>query len=55
MLKFLYKEKLNASADRHTRPEAKSFRKQPEGKYPKSWEPGLGQYKEMRKKYLIYP
>ena len=26
-----------------------------EGDIRKSWEPGLGQYKEMRKKYLIYP
>ncbi len=40
---------LNARDDPHTRPEAKSFRKQPEGKYPKSWEPGLGQYKKCGK------
>jgi uncharacterized protein YbbC (DUF1343 family) len=27
----------------------------PEEEIRKSWEPGLGQYKEMRKKYLLYP
>lgn len=27
----------------------------PEAKIRKSWEPGLSQYKEMRKKYLLYP
>lgn len=27
----------------------------PEAEIRKSWEPGLSQYKEMRKKYLIYP
>jgi uncharacterized protein YbbC (DUF1343 family) len=26
----------------------------PEAEIRKSWEPGLGQYKEMRKKYLLY-
>jgi uncharacterized protein YbbC (DUF1343 family) len=37
-----------------------NFRKQiiagvPEAEIRKSWEPGLSQYKEMRKKYLLYP
>ncbi len=27
----------------------------PEAEIRKSWEPGLSQYKEMRKKYLLYP
>ena len=27
----------------------------PETEIRKSWEPGLSQFKEMRKKYLIYP
>jgi len=36
-----------------------AFRKQvidgvPEAEIRKSWEPGLSQYKTMRKKYLIY-
>jgi uncharacterized protein YbbC (DUF1343 family) len=36
------------------------FRKQviegtPEEEIRKTWEPGLSNYKEMRKKYLLYP
>ena len=27
----------------------------PEEEIRKSWEPGLSRYKEMRKKYLLYP
>ena len=27
----------------------------PEEEIRKTWEPGLSQYKEMRKKYLLYP
>jgi uncharacterized protein YbbC (DUF1343 family) len=27
----------------------------PESEIRKSWEPGLNQYKQMRKRYLLYP